>query len=276
MIKIINLVEDTPGNPLCRPEHGLSFYIETEKHKLLMDAGATDLFLHNAKALGIDLGQVDTFVLSHGHYDHAGGVLAFAKMNPKARLYMKQSVGGDYYHLKEGGEKYIGINKGILSLEQCVRVEGSLRIDDELFLFTDITGDRCLTKGSRKFARKAGNTFVQDTFAHEQCLVIAQGEKKVLLSGCAHTGILNILDRYAEIFRSEPDVVISGFHLAQKAPYSDDEKDNIRNIAKALLETKSVFYTGHCTGQKAYGIMKEMMGSRLLPIHSGEKLLEIE
>ena len=108
-MKIINLVEDTKGGD-CLNEHGLSFYIETKKHKLLVDSGATDMFLHNADMLGIDLTQVDTFILSHGHYDHAGGLTAFAKINPNAKIYLKDSVGGEYYHLSPQSEKYIGID----------------------------------------------------------------------------------------------------------------------------------------------------------------------
>ena len=73
-MKIINLIENTPGIPNCGYEHGLSFYIETKNHRLLVDSGATDLFLWNAKTLGIDLTKVDTMILSHGHYDHGGGI----------------------------------------------------------------------------------------------------------------------------------------------------------------------------------------------------------
>ena len=87
-MRIINLVENTEGASGCGVEHGLCFYIETEKHKLLMDAGQTGLLLENAEKLGIDLTQVDTVVLSHGHYDHGGGILPFAhEQGWRAALY---------------------------------------------------------------------------------------------------------------------------------------------------------------------------------------------
>ncbi|MGF0033730.1 MBL fold metallo-hydrolase [Bariatricus sp. SGI.154] len=272
-MRIVNLIENTPGKPHCQYEHGLSFYIETEKHKLLMDSGASDMFLYNAKVLGVDLTQVDTMILSHGHYDHAGGILAFAKLNPGAKIYLKSSAGLDYYHLTGEEEKYIGIDKDILQLEQCVTVDSDLRLDDELFLYTDIIGSRYPAKGNLQLKKKVDGVFVQDTFDHEQCLVVTQGDKRILLSGCAHNGILNILDKYAEIFHSEPDIVISGFHLMQKEGYTEEDIANIQKIADALMETRSIFYTGHCTGQIAYEIMKEIMGDRLHPIHSGETLI---
>ena len=83
-MKIINLVEDTKGNSVCEYEHGLSFYVETKKHKILVDTGATDMFMRNAQVLNVDLEQIDVVVLSHGHYDHAGGIMSFSKLNKKA------------------------------------------------------------------------------------------------------------------------------------------------------------------------------------------------
>ena len=99
-MKIINLIEDTKGIEGCVYEHGLSFYIETKNHKILMDTGATDAFLENAKVLNVDLAKVDTVIISHGHYDHTGGLLAFAKLNPEAKIYIQKSAQGDFYNYR--------------------------------------------------------------------------------------------------------------------------------------------------------------------------------
>lgn len=96
-MRIINLIENTEGRSECVNEHGLSFYIETEKHKALLDLGQTDSSIHNAGILGVDLKAVDTVILSHGHYDHSGGILPFAEINNKAAIYMQKSAGGEYY-----------------------------------------------------------------------------------------------------------------------------------------------------------------------------------
>ena len=69
-MRIVTLIENTPGAPGCAHEHGLSLYVETGRHTLLLDTGATGAFAANAAVLGLDLGRVDTIVLSHGHYDH--------------------------------------------------------------------------------------------------------------------------------------------------------------------------------------------------------------
>ena len=287
-MRIINLIENTEGASGCSVEHGLCFYIETEKHKLLMDTGQTELLLENAKKLGIDLTQVDTVVLSHGHYDHGGGILPFAKINPTAKIYVPEAAFGEYYAVNKDGEPhYIGLAKEIQELPQVVKVSaeakpqtreeagassGIYRIDDELLLFSGIGSEHTIPSTNQRLKKKTEDGFVQDDFAHEQCLVIEEGVKKVLLSGCAHHGILNIMDRYCELFGEEPDYVISGFHMMKKHSYTDEDINMIIDTALALRQYKTVFYTGHCTGVEPYNAMKKLMGNQLHYVHSGDEI----
>ena len=113
---------------------------------------------------------------------------------------------------------------------------------------------------------------VQDDFKHEQCLVINEAGKKVLLSGCAHHGILNILDRYHELYGGYPDVVISGFHMMKKNGYTDEDITMIIDTALSLRKLNTVFYTGHCTGEEPYNAMKKLMGDKLHYVHSGDEI----
>ena len=243
-MRIINLAENTEGAAGCGFEHGLCFYIETEHHKLLMDTGQSDLFIKNAEKLGVDLTKVDTVVLSHGHYDHGGGILPFASINPDAKIYVQASAFGEYYSIDSKGQPhYIGLAEGIRELPQVVVVgskpdsaekedaqseadtegsfeDGIYRIDDELSLFTGIGSEYPIPSANQRLMKKTEEGMVQDDFGHEQCLVIKEGSKAVLLSGCAHHGILNILDRYRELYGGDPDVVISGFHMMKRHGYS--------------------------------------------------------
>ena len=267
LTKMIVLMEDTCGNPSCFFEHGLSVYVETGRHKLLMDTGATGKFLNNARILGVDLTQVDTVILSHGHYDHSGGIVSFLNENKQAQIYLQKSAGGDYFH----GERYIGIDKKILEHPQVHLLQGDYQIDEQLTLFTNIKGRRFFPKSNLLLSeRTSGGDLVQDEFGHEQCLVFDD----VLISGCAHNGILNILDRYKELFGREPKLVVSGFHMMKKTPYDEEECDIIRGTAKELASYKNtIFYTGHCTGQAAFDMMQEIMGEQLVQIHSGEVII---
>lgn len=302
-MRIINLAENTEGAAGCGFEHGLCFYIETEHHKLLMDTGQSDLFIKNAEKLGVDLTKVDTVVLSHGHYDHGGGILPFASINPDAKIYVQASAFGEYYSIDSKGEPhYIGLAEGIAELPQIVVVggksdtveaasaqpeatqneanareeetfeDGIYRIDDELSLFTGIGSEYPIPSANQRLMKKTEEDMVQDDFAHEQCLVINEGTKSVLLSGCAHHGILNILDRYRELYDGDPDVVISGFHMMKRHGYSDADITMIIDTALELRKLRTVFYTGHCTGVEPYNAMKKLMGDKLHYVHSGDEI----
>ena len=272
-MKIINLIEDTKGVENCHYEHGLSFYIETQNHKLLLDTGATAAFLDNAKELGIDLTKVDTVIISHGHYDHTGGVLAFAKLNPNAKIYIQNTAKGAFYNYRDQEEKYIGMDEKISSLEQVIFLDGDFKIDEELSIFTGVTGRKLWPKGNEILRKKCGGEFLQDDFCHEQYLVVTEGDERVLLSGCAHNGILNILDKYREVYKNEPTYVISGFHMMKKNEYTQEDTEMIEETARILSEMDTKFYSGHCTGEYPLEVLKGIMKEKLIAIHSGERVL---
>ena len=94
-----------------------------------------------------------------------------------------------------------------------------------------------------------------------------------LISGCAHNGILNILDRFRELYGCDPDMVISGFHMMKKTGYEADEAELIRDAAKELRGMDTRFYTGHCTGIPAFEMMREIMGEQVRYMHSGDQVL---
>ena len=266
---IITLMENTDGGNGCAIEHGLSFYVETTKHKILLDTGASDRFIANAEKLGIDLAKVDTVILSHGHYDHTGGVLPFVRINQKALIYLRDCADGEYYHVDENEVRYIGIDRAIWDLPQLVRVKRRMNIDEEISIFTNITGRRCWSTSNNALKIKFGDRYRQDPFRHEMCTVIRSEGKNYLFSGCAHNGILNILDAYHAIYGGWPDVVLTGFHFMKKTEYTDAEKKNILAVANELKQIPAVFYSGHCTGEAAFTMMKEVMGDQLHQLHSG-------
>jgi len=277
-MKIVNLIEDTQGRAECVCAHGLSFYIETAKHKLLLDLGPSEETLHNAIKLGIDLSKIDTVILSHGHYDHSGGIMPFAKINPQATIYMQESAGADYYaddgrRAEDGRYRYIGIDKKIMGLTQVTKLQGDYSIDDELELFTIKSRSHEVPFTNKRLLIRDGNEFVRDDFIHEQYLVIKDGDKRILMSGCAHNGMLSILDAFTDKYGVAPDVVISGFHLMKKTEYKDEELWQITDLGNELKKYPTQFITCHCTGEPAYEIMKLAMGDRLRYVRSGEEVI---
>lgn len=271
-MRIVNLIENIKGNPECDFEHGLSLYVETQKHKLLMDTGCSDKFLENAKRLSVQLENVDSVVLSHGHYDHGGGLLDFAKINSHARIYVRENAFLDFYHGKDENKRYIGLDKRISNLAQLYYVSGNMRMDKELFLFTNVTSRILWPSSNLELTVEKDGVLVQDDFSHEQYLVISQNGKNILISGCAHNGILNILEKYHQIFSKNPDVVISGFHMMKKSGYKQEDIDLIEKTAWKLKDYRTKFYTCHCTGEEPYERMKRILGEQIDYLKSGEEV----
>lgn len=276
-MRIVNLIEDTKGNSECIAAHGLSFYIETAGHRMLLDAGPSPDTLENAKALKINLSAIDTVVLSHGHYDHSGGIIPFTKINDMAKIYFQEGAVKDYY--ADDGLKaleryrYIGIDKSIANLPQAVLLNGDTVIDSETEVFTIKTRTHKLPSTNKNLLIKKGDSFEHDDFSHEHFLVVRENGKSYLLSGCAHNGILSILDAYKEKYNEAPDVVISGFHLMKKSGYDEKEIEEIKEIARELKNYPSRFITCHCTGIPAYEIMKPILNEKIEYVHSGEEIV---
>ena len=286
-MKIITLMENITKDESILAEHGLSLYIETNGHTILSDCGCTDAFIKNAKALGVDLCKVDSVFLSHGHYDHSGGILPFTAINPDAAIYMQEKALLPYFHKTETEESYIGIDPAIGELAQLRILEGDAIIDDELALFTNVTGRKLWPKGNLELKKKVGDNFLQDEFDHEQYLVITEkrtrdagnryaessGDEydtiRVLISGCAHNGILNILEHYHDLYNSYPDAVISGFHMKKSSGYTEEDIATIKETAECLSKLPTTFYTGHCTGEEPFEMMKKIMEEQLHYIYSG-------
>ena len=252
------LIENTTTRSGLACEHGLSLYIEANGKRILFDAGQTGAFADNAEKMGIDLSQVDLCILSHGHYDHGGGLKRFLEVNDHAPVYVSRHAFGDYYN---GEEKFIGLDWELLSEERIVFVGDNHTIDETLSLhacekfpqpyFTDPYGMQVKRKGQLE----------ADDFRHEQYLLIREGERRIIVSGCSHKGVLNIKTWFA------PDVYIGGFHLMKLDP--EKEATRLKFTAMELLKKETVYYTGHCTGEAQFAVLKPHMGDRLQPLSTG-------
>ena len=271
-MRIVTLMENTPGPAACRYAHGLSLYIETAGHRLLADTGPDDGFLRNAELLGIDLSAVDAVFLSHGHYDHADGIPALASTAPDAVIYLQRSALGAHYGMDPEGPRYIGADRRIATLPNLRFLDGDAVIDRELSVLAGFTGQRRRSVSNLRLKLLTDDGFVQDSFAHEQALVVREDGRYYLFSGCAHNGILNILDRFRAVYGRDPYAVLSGFHFMKPAPYTPEEAEDITATAEELARMDTVFYTGHCTSQPAYDLMKPIMGDRLHALHSGAEV----
>lgn len=252
-MKIVTLMENTACREDLSCEHGLSLYLETENHRILFDAGQSAAFAENAEKLGVDLRQVDFAVLSHGHYDHGGGLRTFLEINGTAPVYASCHAFDRHYSTNG----YIGLDSALKASSRMVAVGQDTRLAAGISLHRmdcapmDSAGLTMEEDGIRKI----------DDFRHEQYLLVEEQGRRILLSGCSHKGILNIM----EVFR--PDILIGGFHFMKI-----QEAEVLKTAAEKLLAYGAVYYTGHCTGQKQYDYLKTVMGEKLHYIAAGTVL----
>ena len=261
-MKITVLCENTSFCEDLLAEHGLSLYVETKKHKLLFDMGQTDAFWRNAERLGIDLGQVDVAVLSHGHYDHGGGLVYFLEHNQKAKVYVSRHAFGAYHN---AAGDYIGLDSTLKNSDRIVLVGDALKIDEELSLYS--CNDRQCAHEIKHYGLgvREADTLLPDGFLHEQYLLVNDGQKRVLFSGCAHKGVLNIVQWFA------PDVFVGGFHFMKLDPDTAD-RQLLQQAAKEMLTYPTVYHTGHCTGLPQFDYLKTLMGQKLHSLSTGKEI----
>lgn len=270
---IKTLVENTAIAEQFTGEHGLSLYIETKKHKLLFDLGATDLFLRNAQKMGVNIAEVDLVVISHGHYDHGGGLPTFLQENSQAKIYLHEKAFEKHYSKRPNGNvAEIGLLEELKENDRIELVGDFLRIDEELTLFSNVKAREFYSLSNRTLLMQVGEEMVEDTFAHEQNLIINENGKKVLIAGCAHNGIVNIVKRLNELQDKPADYVIGGFHLTNPGLGTNEEPALINAIGAYLNTTESLYYTCHCTGLEPFRQLKEVMKDKIQYLATGTVL----
>ena len=242
-MKITALTENTAacGLPV---EHGLSLFIEQDGRALLFDMGQTDLFAQNAARLGVDLAAVDIAVLSHGHYDHGGGLRRFLELNQKAPVYISRHAFEPHFN----GERYIGLDVSLRDSDRLIFTDGVTKIADGITLYSCSDREKVLDLGSFGLNMKQDGKLVPDDFRHEHYLLFEENGKRVLISGCSHRGIINIMEWF------KPDVLIGGFHFNKLQP-----GERLRSLAETLASYDTDYYTCHCTGVEQFEYMKRFM-----------------
>ncbi len=258
-MKITVLSENTTCRYDCESEHGLSLLVETGENSVLFDTGQSSVFAINAERLGIDLGAVNICVLSHGHYDHGGGLAEFLRLNSAAQLYVSPYAFEPHYN---GSEKYIGLNKELEASDRIVYVEKEISPVPGVAIVP--WGDVPVRYPVNSFGlnKLDKGLLVPDDFRHEQYMLTEENGRRILFSGCSHKGVLSIVDRF------RPDVLVGGFHFMKLDPDTEDAAE-LQRQASLLCSYDTVYYTCHCTGVEQYEFLRPLMGERLHYLAAG-------
>ena len=248
------LVDNRTNSSALETEHGLSILLETERHKILLDTGASDMFISNAQRLGIDLSTVDYVFISHGHSDHAGGLRYFMEINKTAQVIVSpEAISGKYFS-KRGNLHSITAEWPVIPDGRLMLVSESCKIDNGLQVFAHIPQTNHKPKGNRNlYVQDANGDYIHDDFRHELALYV----DGLLFTGCAHSGLENILAACS----FPVSEVVGGYHLLDGQEPEEELLALAHRLRNHYLQTQ--FFTSHCTGDNVFKVMKDIMGKHL-------------
>ena len=248
------LSDNRSCNLELKTEHGLSILLETEQHKILLDTGASDVFIQNAELLGVNLSDVDYVFISHGHSDHAGGLRYFLEHNRQAQVIVSPDAMSGMFFSKRGNLHSITTEWPEIDENRLILIDQTCEIAEGIHVIAHIPQNHTMPKGNKNlYVQDANGAYIHDDFRHELALYV----DGLLFTGCAHSGLENILAACPWPVHT----VVGGFHLLD----GQESEEELVTLAQKLKANypETLFYTSHCTGDHVYEVMKGVMGEQL-------------
>ncbi|MBD3217834.1 MAG: MBL fold metallo-hydrolase [candidate division Zixibacteria bacterium] len=275
-LRITTLVENSTACALAKAEWGLSIIIEAGETSYLFDTGASDLVIQNAETLNIDLSGIDGIVLSHGHWDHTGGLLSVLKRTCQKDIPVIAHPGvfnRKYYYNKDTKKyKYIGIPHRTELLEDAgARFKlssGPIWLSDDIAVSGEVPLTTDFEKVSDEMFVKTENGFIQDPLEDDYSMYIRTDLGLVIILGCAHRGMINTIKNGQDLMKTDRiHMVIGGTHLG---PAPEMQVDKTIETLKEMDTRK--LGPSHCTGLPVAGKLAREFGDRFFFNTAGKKI----
>jgi len=276
----VTVLSDNVSDPygLFAAEHGLSLWIEFDGKKILYDTGLSDLYLQNAQKLSIDISEADFGVVSHGHYDHTGGLGSFLLNNTRAEVFLHKKAWDKHLSLNTGAMRQIGMDHELRKKYsgRFVEIEHDVIGFPFSFIVNDGNGVGFQPSGNKNLLVETESGILEDNFLHELIFVVDTGDSLAVFCGCSHQGAGNAVKRVNQNFPGRSiSAFFGGFHISK--PREDElseDPETLHVFADELLSFGvEKYFTGHCTGSKGFAEMCLNMGTRLEGFYAGKTVI---
>ena len=276
-MRVTVLMENSTPSSRLAARHGLSLWLELDDgRRVLFDMGPNDGFLANALSLGVDVTEADLAVVSHGHYDHGGGLGAFlAACGDAGRdvpVYVREHAFDEHVSGTPERHHAIGLDPA-LATDPRVRPTGErCDLGGGLALFSTARRAHPTARSNGRLMERRDGALVPDRFLHEQSLLVREGDRLALVSGCSHGGVLNLMDAAEELAGAPLTSVVAGFHLMDPSGGTVEDEGLTRSLARELAARPARYLTCHCTGTDAFALLRDELGGRVSYLHVGSRV----